>query len=408
MRKKIVIVSGSLHQIPPTKNSPAVPRILNKYAEFLSDYFDVTVISMQKGVTERDNNAKSVKYIQVKEGVKYQVLLKALKFMPYGFKKSLFGKANEKFTSYWILAQKYLSREKPDYVLTTMHIDAIPFMYRACPTAKHFYFFRSSNLELENTEKVKRISKNMLSGVISLTNEAQDFINREILPGDHFITQVVPNFVDLDKFSLMIRDSNRKSARDLYGISENDFVLGYAGRIGSSKGLLKVIHVLLSLRNKQMNVKLLIAGDQKIDSTPDKGSEYAEIVQNLKQIQNDVIIRPGWIPNSEMPLFYSALDVSLLLSKEREGHSMFGMESMACGVPVIATKVGGNFEIVVDNVSGFLIPKNYGEVELETLLLRLICDKNLYSRLSLGAHLNITERFNFSSSSKKLLSVFMD
>ncbi|NIQ04994.1 MAG: glycosyltransferase family 4 protein, partial [Candidatus Korarchaeota archaeon] len=62
--------------------------------------------------------------------------------------------------------------------------------------------------------------------------------------------------------------------------------------------------------------------------------------------------RTGWIPQSQMPLFYRVIDVSVLLSSRREGHSMFALESMACGVPLIATAIGGNREIVRHGVNG--------------------------------------------------------
>ena len=62
----------------------------------------------------------------------------------------------------------------------------------------------------------------------------------------------------------------------------------------------------------------------------------------------------GEVPHAELAELYSAADVSFLMS-EREGWANVLLESMACGTPAIATRVGGNAEIVTSPAAGVLL-----------------------------------------------------
>ena len=64
-------------------------------------------------------------------------------------------------------------------------------------------------------------------------------------------------------------------------------------------------------------------------------------------------------PPDELPLWYAAADLFCLATRS-EGWANVLLESIACGLPVVTTRVGGNSEIVRDGLDGYLVP--YGDV----------------------------------------------
>ena len=66
------------------------------------------------------------------------------------------------------------------------------------------------------------------------------------------------------------------------------------------------------------------------------------------------------VEHEQMPRYYSVADI-LVLASEREGWANVLLESMACGTPVVATRVGGTPEVVADPSAGLLIDERTPE-----------------------------------------------
>ena len=89
--------------------------------------------------------------------------------------------------------------------------------------------------------------------------------------------------------------------------------------------------------------------------------------------------------------YYAIMDVSALTSFS-EGLSITLLESMRCGVPVVATRVGGNPEVVVDGVTGYLVPP--GDVPaFASRTVELLLDKDLRRRMGEEARRRVERHF---------------
>jgi len=95
------------------------------------------------------------------------------------------------------------------------------------------------------------------------------------------------------------------------------------------------------------NIKFVFVGD---------GELYNELVFLTKQIgmENNFIFT-GW--RNDIANLLSAFDIFIMCSKN-EGMGRAFIEAMACGIPVIGTKVGGVPEIIVEGKTGYLVPLN--------------------------------------------------
>ncbi|NIQ04995.1 MAG: glycosyltransferase family 4 protein, partial [Candidatus Korarchaeota archaeon] len=137
--------------------------------------------------------------------------------------------------AYYFLLWVLLRRERADVVLTTMHKEVVPIAHSAIPHAKHYFYYRTSPLFLEDRDIIKRMAA-MLDGFISLTRESKEYFDATYSKNGAVKSSVVPNFVDLTNFKVPSREEKRKAKKE-YGFSGNDLVLGYAGRLSSEKGV---------------------------------------------------------------------------------------------------------------------------------------------------------------------------
>lgn len=98
-------------------------------------------------------------------------------------------------------------------------------------------------------------------------------------------------------------------------------------------------------------------------------------------------------------------DLTVLTSKYGEGISNSIMESMAFGVPVIATNAGGTPEIIKDNINGMLLISNNQE-ELEKAIYKLIDDEQLRTRLGMQARHDIKKIFSLTNMTQSFISLY--
>lgn len=134
-------------------------------------------------------------------------------------------------------------------------------------------------------------------------------------------------------------------------ITDNTFVIGSVGRMAKVKDYLSLVHAFLLLIKKTPQAKdylrLLIVGD---------GEARAECIALLRQAGVENL---AWLPGERADIseLMQLFDVFVLPSLA-EGISNTILEAMSCGLPVIATNVGGNVELIIDSQTGKLIPSS--------------------------------------------------
>src|SRR4030042_6145550 len=168
--------------------------------------------------------------------------------------------------------------------------------------------------------------------------------------------QIIPCGVDLTLF----KPITSSKAKKILGLSEREFIL-FVGRIDAIKGidvLIKAVHH-LSHRHLKGNQKvgLIIIGGE-LDEDPHAESQEMQKLRKMvsrMKLQEKVAFW-GSQRQDLLPYFYSAAKAMVLPSRY-ESFGMVALEAMACGTPVIASKVGGLQYTVEDNRNGLLIPE---------------------------------------------------
>ncbi|MGH2479190.1 MAG: glycosyltransferase, partial [Ktedonobacteraceae bacterium] len=157
--------------------------------------------------------------------------------------------------------------------------------------------------------------------------------------------EVIPCGVDLERFVA----SERREARVQLGLNPDQPVLLFVGRLDPFKGPDVFLQAAAMMEKK---AQLLVvggnaAGDQEIEK--------------LRQLACDLRIQKrvhflGARPQEELPLIYSAADVTVVPSYH-ESFGMAAVESLACGTPVVATRAGGLLTVVRQGETGYLVPR---------------------------------------------------
>ena len=158
---------------------------------------------------------------------------------------------------------------------------------------------------------------------------------------------VIPCGVNLELFQPVDSEVAKQQA----GLNGHKNIL-FVGRIEPLKGIDKLLTAMTYLKNRQKLKLLIIGGDEN-------SRQEMERLQRLSQeLQiKDLVAFLGRIKQEELPRFYSAADVCVVPSYY-ESFGLVALESLACGTPVVATKVGGTGSIIRQGETGYVVPDN--------------------------------------------------
>ncbi|HEY1296319.1 MAG TPA: glycosyltransferase [Chloroflexota bacterium] len=193
---------------------------------------------------------------------------------------------------------------------------------------------------------------------------------------------VIPGGVDLERFAPQPRARVRKQL----GLASDGKVVLFVGRIQRLKGLEVLLRAFARLSD--LNAELLIVGGR-----PGTSPESREITR-LQHLASRLGVAErtrflGAVAHEELPMYYSAADVSVMPSSY-ESFGLVAVESLACGTPVVATRVGGLRSIVRDGETGLLVPWRDAELFAERLRW-VLTDDAVRARLAAGARESVLE-----------------
>lgn len=151
----------------------------------------------------------------------------------------------------------------------------------------------------------------------------------------------------------------KRSLRQQLKLSEKDTFLLFVGNLIPVKGLKFLFQALTQICKKQSSIKLVIIGGGELETSLKKLAQALRIETN--------IIWAGRKPHAEIPLWMSAANF-LVLPSLSEGYPMVALESLACGTPVIASRVGGIPEILVSPDFGVMVPSRDSEALAQAIL----------------------------------------
>ncbi|MBO5870961.1 MAG: glycosyltransferase family 4 protein [Clostridia bacterium] len=194
----------------------------------------------------------------------------------------------------------------------------------------------------ERTEDLA-VRKTINNSISISTFVKNSWVINKTIPGKNI---VLPNCADVEKFDVQLDTDARNKARSELGVSADELLILYCGRIIPEKGIRELLDAMEELRDKP--IKLLMIGSSGF-SLKTKTDFETEIANQIKS--NPAIIQLGYIPNNELPTWFSLCDVQVIPTTCQEGAGIVAIEGMSAGLPLITTISGGMVEYVNDEVA---------------------------------------------------------
>jgi D-inositol-3-phosphate glycosyltransferase len=215
--------------------------------------------------------------------------------------------------------------------------------------------------------------------------------------------QVIPCGVDLTLF----KPIPALKAKKILGLSEREFIL-FVGRIDAIKGIDVLIKAVNHLSRKPLKGKqelgLIIIGGELDEDPQAESQEMQKLREMVSQMKlQEKVAFWGAQRQDLLPYFYSAAK-ALVLPSRYESFGMVALEAMACGTPVIASKVGGLQYTVENGKTGFLIPEGDWQ-SMADRIQEVIENPSLAKRL-IQAGLSKAKEFNWPTVTKKIISIY--
>ncbi len=205
------------------------------------------------------------------------------------------------------------------------------------------------------------------------------------------------NGIDVNHFdpTLISEDQTNKLRSDL-GISEDELVMVYIGRLVKDKGINELVEAFDKFSKLGMNGKLVLVGKRETELDPlDPATE--KIISD-----NPGIISAGW--QDDVRPFLSMADV-FVFPTYREGFPNVVLQAGAMGVPAIVTDINGCNEIIKNQLNGIIIPTKDSRAILDAMTL-LAKDAATRREMQTVARENIVENYQQTYIWSELLELY--
>ncbi len=211
------------------------------------------------------------------------------------------------------------------------------------------------NIERLNDLAVGKETLKEADKIITVSNATKDYVLS--LGAKPEKVKVLHNGVDLVRFRPLA--GKREEMRRKLGISQNSIVVLTVRRLVYKNGIDTLIESANIAVKKNPKIVFLVVG---------KGPDLNKVQMRIEQLGIENNFRfTGFVKDEDLPFYYNAADFFALPSKSGEGLPLVALEAMACGLPVIATDVGGISEILMEDY-GKLVPPNQPELLAKAIL----------------------------------------
>lgn len=192
------------------------------------------------------------------------------------------------------------------------------------------------------------------------------FVRSDLIPADK--AHAIPNGIDVSRFMARSDDAAR-GIRESLGLSPSAVTFGSVGRLNEVKRQVDLLHALRLRLDQGDDVCLVLAGDGPMRETLEQLRDTLGLGAHVRLLG----------ARKDVPDLLAAMDVFVLCSRS-EGYSMALVEASTSALPIVATDVGGNAEIVQEGATGLIVPA--GEpARLADAMGRLAHDASLRHRM---------------------------
>ena len=245
----------------------------------------------------------------------------------------------------------------------------------------HSYF---GKVKTELYKFIERKLAQKSTGIIAISDlQKNELVNTYKIASENKVN-VIPLGFDLQKFNQNLSEK-RKNVREKFEIGEDQVAVAIIGRLAPIKNHSLFLET-VALLQKETEKKLVffIVGDGELRD------EIAQKVAELSKKGVDIRMT-SWI--KDINEFNAGMDI-ICLTSNNEGTPVSMIEAQASQVPIVSTNVGGVQNVMIDNETGFIVPKNNARIFADKLLV-LIENEALRNEMGQKGWSFVKERFHF-------------
>jgi glycogen(starch) synthase len=186
-----------------------------------------------------------------------------------------------------------------------------------------------------------------------------------------------------------------QDAREILKIPPDKLIFLYVGRFSKEKGVLDLVEAINMTKNSfdEKNVTFYLIG---------KGPQQAEINARILNLNLGGVIKViDWVPQDQLPLWYSASN-AVLMPSWNEPFGKVMLEAMACGIPVIATATGGLADLIVNGVNGFLF-EAHAIQKLSIICSKIISNPGILHEMRATTSKPVQEKFTWKHIMERII-----
>lgn len=213
----------------------------------------------------------------------------------------------------------------------------------------------------------------------------------QLYMGQEQVVEIIPFGVDTTRFSPPLGEHHPKSS-----LIDDPVVFGVAKGLHTVYGLDLLIEAFAQVHCHFPQTLLRIAGD---------GPQCSSLKALAKKLGIDGSIEwLGHLPNANVADFYQTVDIVVIPSRQ-ESFGVTAVEGAACARPVIASRVGGLTEVIVDGETGLLVlPESSSE--LGKAMERLIKDPDLREQMGRQGRANVLKHYDWDKNVTQMELVY--
>lgn len=214
--------------------------------------------------------------------------------------------------------------------------------------------------------------------------------------------QVIPNFIDITKFThlegirLTVESGcvSLRSEENAHEINPDEKILLHASNFRKVKRVSELIDIMRIVIDHIPKARLIIAGEGPTRIEVERKIERLDLCNNVHLLGI----------KSNMQEIMCSADL-FLLNSTMEGMPLVLLEAMSCSLPVVTTPAGGIPELVRPNIDG-IVTKGFGQEEYAQAVINILEDNGLRKKMALAGRKRVEESFSSDKIVSKYEKVF--
>ncbi|MCL0067941.1 glycosyltransferase family 4 protein, partial [Peptococcaceae bacterium] len=256
----------------------------------------------------------------------------------------------------------------------------------------------------QNTKRYEQLEKletniiNSVQGIVCVDSRIKEHI-KSYFKGKNIC--MIPNFTDTDKF-VPINEQEKSILKGKYKLDKFDNIILSTRRLVEKNGVIYAVQAIKHLDLK-FNACLVLTGD---------GPQKEKILHYVKENNiEDKVVFLGNVPNEEIVELYNLSDIVVIPSVTvrglQEATSLSAIEAMSCGVPVVASNIGGLKELISNGETGFLVEEK-NALAIAEQCAKLLEDEGLRKSIGKNARNFITKYNSHIEAASKYIKIYQE